>query len=87
MRLRTFLASAALVAVAACGGGGASSENLGIASGNSLNQAEIDAALGPANQGETVNSAVAENELTNAGGVERSQNRAGQGHRTGNSAR
>lgn len=88
MSLRIFLALAAPLALAACGRGGGSSENLGVASGNSLNQAEIDAALGPANQAETVNSPIPENDLglANATISEKADNRTRQRHRTGNIA-
>ena len=40
----------ALLALAACSRGGGGDQNLGAASGNSLTSAQIDAALGPANQ-------------------------------------
>jgi len=49
IELRIFLVGAVLV-LAACSRGGGGDQNLGAASGNSLTSAQIDAALGPANQ-------------------------------------
>ncbi|HEU5068470.1 MAG TPA: hypothetical protein VFT61_09820 [Sphingomicrobium sp.] len=47
--LRILLLGAVLM-LAACSRGGGGDQNLGAASGNSLTSAQIDAALGPANQ-------------------------------------
>jgi hypothetical protein len=49
IELRILLLGAVLV-LAACSRGGGGDQNLGAASGNSLTSAQIDAALGPANQ-------------------------------------
>lgn len=49
IELRILLLGVALV-LAACSRGGGGDQNLGAASGNSLTSAQIDAALGPANQ-------------------------------------
>jgi hypothetical protein len=76
MGARAVLVAMGLIALAACGRGGGSGENLGVASGNSLNQEEIDAALGPANQAEAVNSSVAENDLALANAAANQGNRS-----------
>jgi len=47
--LRILLLGTALI-LTACSRGGSDDQNLGAASGNSLTSAQIDAALGPANQ-------------------------------------
>ena len=87
--MRIVLIAAALT-LAACSRGG-EDQNLGAASGNSLTPAEIDAALGPANQRASVNSLIEDNQIAaaNAGArKERDGNEAGllRRHRTGNAA-
>jgi ABC-type branched-subunit amino acid transport system substrate-binding protein len=90
--LRILLLGTTLI-LAACSRGGDDNENLGAASGNSLTSAQIDAALGPANQQQTVpvNSTMDENGVAavNAGTTEeRSRNEAGllRRHPAGNAA-
>lgn len=90
--MRSILVAASLIALAACSRGGSSSENFGVASGNTLNQAEIDAALGPMNEQQpSVNSTIAGNQTAaeNGGATkERTGNEAGllRRHRAGNAA-
>lgn len=90
--MRIVLTGIAL-ALAACSHGGGDDQNLGAASGNSLTSAQIDAALGPANQqqAEPLNSAIDENgpAAANAGPAkERNGNEAGllRRHSAGNAA-
>ena len=87
--MRTGLMIASMFLLAACGGGGAD-QNLGAATGNSLTPAEIDSALGPANQQVSVNSPIDDNEIAsaNAGAEERNGNEAGllRRHPAGNAA-
>jgi hypothetical protein len=75
--------------LAACDGGGGD-QNLGASTGNSLTSAEIDAALGPANQQGLVNSPIDDNQLAAANAVttERKGNEAGllRRHPAGNAA-
>lgn len=57
--VRIGLTAACLIALAACSrGGGEEGQNLGAATGNTLTPAEIDAALGPANQAEPLPNSV-----------------------------
>jgi len=81
------------VALAACSNGGGDGQNLGAASGNSLTSAQIEAALGPANQQQvgSANSTMDENGVAaaNAGAAkERDGNEAGllRRHSAGNAA-
>lgn len=69
---------AVLISVAACSRGGGDAQNFGVASGNSLTPAEIDAALGPANQ-QTVNSLGGENALASANSAATNENGNGAG--------
>ena len=73
------------LALSACGSGGGD-ENLGAVSGNTLNQAQIDAALGPADQQQL---SINETAPANAGtGGERNGNEAGllRRHSAGNAS-
>jgi len=73
VRLRRVV-SGMVLALAACSRGVGDDQNLGVASGNSLTSAEIDAALGPANQQRTL-----ANEMNGPTNATRSGARAAKG--------